>query len=127
MLHRWSYIQRPVDGDVIYTDYYGRCGNKLNDYYGRAYNTGNLRQFNSNRIVGDNDYMKVQASLPGINTLRTRPGLSMDATIVTGPAERLESLSTVDQAHNLRGLHRLREFSRMQPGDDVQAREAWVS
>jgi len=124
---RWRYIQRPVDGDVIYTDYYGRCGSRLNDYYGRAYNTANLRQFNSNRIVSDNDYMKVQASMPGINTLRTRPGLTMDATILTGPAERLESLSTVDQAHNLRGLHRHREFVRMQPGGDVQAREAWVS
>lgn len=70
--------------------------------------------------------MQVQASMPGINTLRTRPGLSLDTTILTGPADRLDGL-TVEQAHNARGLHRHREFVRMQPGGEAQAREAWVS
>lgn len=53
---------------------------------GRAYHTTNLRQFSASKMVEDNAYIRVQASLAGINTLRTRPGLAMDATIVSGPA-----------------------------------------
>ena len=51
------------------------------------------KEFNQNWLVDDLDYIKVQASMPGINTLRTRPGLAVDATVVSGPSERLEKLS----------------------------------
>jgi hypothetical protein len=31
---RWRYLQRPVEGDTIYTDFYGRCGDDPCNYYG---------------------------------------------------------------------------------------------
>ncbi|GFH08446.1 uncharacterized protein HaLaN_03410, partial [Haematococcus lacustris] len=71
---RWRYIDRPLDGDLVYKDYYGRYGPHLSDYYGRSYHIA-PGQFNKSRVVGDMDYVKVQASLPGIHALRTRPGL----------------------------------------------------
>ncbi len=43
--------------------------------------------------MDDEDYIKVGASMAGIHTLRTRPGLAMDATVVSGPSAKLEKLS----------------------------------
>lgn len=43
-------------------DYYGRCGPKLDEFYGRAYHV-QPSQFSKNRLVGDGDYAKVQASM----------------------------------------------------------------
>jgi hypothetical protein len=31
------YVPRPVEGDVVYTDYYGRYGPEHANYYGRSY------------------------------------------------------------------------------------------
>ena len=57
-------------------------------------------------------YLKVGASLTGIHAMRTRPGLTLDATVVSGESAKLEKLSpyAVKQA---RGVHKLSEFARM--------------
>jgi hypothetical protein len=76
-------MPRPTDGDVVFTDYYGPVGggsDKAN-YYGRSYEFG-AQEFNRNRLVEDSAYMKVQANMTGINTLRTRPGVAMQSTIL---------------------------------------------
>lgn len=118
---RWRYIPRPVEGDVIYTDYYGRCGEDPCSYYGRRYNM-ETNEFKQNWLVDDLDYIKVQASMPGIHSLRTRPGLAMDATVVSGPSARLGEISpyTVKQA---RGVHKLNGFARVRVS---AARPDWV-
>lgn len=110
---RWRYITRPVEGDVIYTDYYGRYASEHCNYYGRRYEMG-AEEFAKNPLVGDSDYTKVQASMQGIHTLRTRPGLSLDATIASAvPSARLEALSPykVEQ----RGIHRIHQHARLRP------------
>eukprot|EP00798_Chlamydomonas_sp_ICE-L_P020155 gene20155-26889_t len=90
---RWRYIPRPVDGDVTYTDYYGRYGDEHCNYYGRRYNLS-ASQYQNNSLVGDADYTKVQASMGGIHTLRYRPGLSLDTTIATSiPSKNLDTIS----------------------------------
>eukprot|EP00199_Chlamydomonas_sp_CCMP681_P002885 CAMPEP_0119113532 /NCGR_PEP_ID=MMETSP1180-20130426/44332_1 /TAXON_ID=3052 ORGANISM="Chlamydomonas cf sp, Strain CCMP681" /NCGR_SAMPLE_ID=MMETSP1180 /ASSEMBLY_ACC=CAM_ASM_000741 /LENGTH=316 /DNA_ID=CAMNT_0007101669 /DNA_START=171 /DNA_END=1121 /DNA_ORIENTATION=+ len=122
---RWKYIARPVDGDCVYTDYYGRCGEEFCNYYGRAYHVAPA-QFRQSRLVGDLDYTKVQASMPGIHTLRNRPGLTLDATIVNGPAEKLHNLSA-SQAKTARGLHKLHEFARLKPYNERELRASWQS
>ncbi len=61
-------------------------------YYGRRYDM-KTNEFNQSRLVDEGDYIKVQASMPGIHAMRTRPGLSLDATIVSGASAKLEKLS----------------------------------
>eukprot|EP00798_Chlamydomonas_sp_ICE-L_P001337 gene1337-32694_t len=34
---RWRKVPRPVEGDVLWTDYYGPYGKEWNNYYGRTY------------------------------------------------------------------------------------------
>lgn len=120
---RWRYIQRPVEGDVIYTDYYGRCGEKLDDYYGRQYHV-TASQFNKNRLVDDLDYIKEQASMQGIHTLRTRPGLVLDSTIVNAAPERFQTL-TASEAKTAKGVHKMNEYARMRPASERQLRAVW--
>mmetsp|Transcript_39050 Transcript_39050/g.86868 ORF Transcript_39050/g.86868 Transcript_39050/m.86868 type:complete len:352 (-) Transcript_39050:710-1765(-) len=110
---RWRYIGRPVEGDVVYTDYYGRYATEHCNYYGRRYEVG-TNQFNQNRLVSDSDYVKVQASMQGIHSLRTRPGLSLHAAVVSGPSEKLEKLSPY-AVSSARGVHRIQEYARMRP------------
>ncbi|KAL6750382.1 hypothetical protein V8C86DRAFT_2813880 [Haematococcus lacustris] len=121
---RWRYIDRPLDGDLVYKDYYGRYGPHLSDYYGRSYHIA-PGQFNKSRVVGDMDYVKVQASLPGIHALRTRPGLVMEATIANGKPERLQGLSMYDAKHG-KGVHRITEFSRLAPAAEREIRNVWA-
>lgn len=59
-----TFMRRPVDGDVIYTDFYGRCGEDPCNFYGRRYDL-QTTEFKQNWLVDDNDYIKVQASMPG--------------------------------------------------------------
>lgn len=50
-------------------------------------------EFSQSRLVEEGDYIKVGASMPGIHSMRTRPGLTLDATICSGESARLEALS----------------------------------
>ncbi|GFH10210.1 uncharacterized protein HaLaN_05483 [Haematococcus lacustris] len=91
---------------------------------GRSYHIA-PGQFNKSRVVGDMDYVKVQASLPGIHALRTRPGLVMEATIANGKPERLQGLSMYDAKHG-KGVHRITEFSRLAPAAEREIRNVWA-
>ena len=104
-------MQRPVDGDAIYTDFYGRCGDDPCNYYGRRYDM-QTNEFQQNRLVDEGDYLKVGASMTGIHAMRTRPGLNLDATVVSGESAKLEKLSPYSVKH-ARGVHKLPEFARI--------------
>lgn len=108
---QWRYISRPVEGDSVFTDYYGRCGENPCDYYGRKYNVSTA-EFNQNKLVEDADYIKVQASMGGIHSLRTRPGLSMHSTIMSGASAELGNVKA-HEARTAGGVHKLHEFARL--------------
>uniref|UniRef100_A0A7R9VVR2 Uncharacterized protein n=1 Tax=Chlamydomonas euryale TaxID=1486919 RepID=A0A7R9VVR2_9CHLO len=118
---RWCHLDRPVEGDVVYTDYYGRCGEDSCNYYGRKYDVATTA-FSQSHLVDDNDYIKVGASMAGVHSLRTRPGLSLDASVISGPSARLEKLSpyTVGSA---RGVHKVTAHARLRGTE----RPAWVN
>jgi hypothetical protein len=120
---KWRSIPRPVEGDAVYTDYYGACGARMDDYYGREYHI-QPAQFSKSRLVGDSDYQKVQASMPGIQALRSRPGLTMETAILHGPQSRLQDL-TPAAAKTARGVHQLQESARIRPVSERKLREAW--
>lgn len=95
--------------------------------------------FSQSRIVDEGDYLKVGASMTGIHAMRTRPGLTLDATIVSGESMQLQTLSPYEvsfyvdfyafveirsltvyflghlQVQHARGVHKLAEFSRIRP------------
>lgn len=111
---RWRYIARPVEGDVTYTDYYGRCGDKHCDYYGRRYNLA-AAEYQNNSLAGDSDYVKVQASMNGIHTLRYRPGLSLDATVASSvPSKNLDTISPY-AVSTAPGIHKTKHHARIRP------------
>jgi hypothetical protein len=108
---RWRYIPRPVEGDSIYTDYYGRSGEDPCSYYGRRYDV-QTNDFSQSRLVDEGDYLKVGASMPGVHALRTRPGLTLDSTVISGASSQLEKLSPY-AVRTARGVHKLPAFARM--------------
>eukprot|EP00955_Chlamydomonas_euryale_P067845 359945-Chlamydomonas_euryale.AAC.3 len=100
---------------------YGRCGEDSCNYYGRKYDVATTA-FSQSHLVDDNDYIKVGASMAGVHSLRTRPGLSLDASVISGPSARLEKLSpyTVGSA---RGVHKVTAHARLRGTE----RPAWVN
>eukprot|EP00798_Chlamydomonas_sp_ICE-L_P015900 gene15900-22034_t len=89
---RWKFIPRPVDGDVLYT----------------------AKQYHNSTLAGDSDYTRIRASMPGIQQLRNRAGLSMKATVAsTIPSSKLNQTSPyqVDQ----KGIHRITQTARLRP------------
>jgi hypothetical protein len=161
---KWRYLQRPVEGDTVYTDYYGRCGEDSCNYYGRKYNV-NTDAFEQSPLVDEGDYIKVRAqmgvltyarhtqpmpatfaafappttrttndththcahaqvgaSMAGVHALRTRPGLSLDATITSGPSAKLEQLSPYSLGA-ARGVHKYPTHARLRAST---ARPEWA-
>jgi len=116
---RWRYMPRPVEGDVVYTDYYGPNGKQHADYYGRSYHV-NSTEFAKHRLVNDSAYQRARASMMGIQALRDRPGLAMDAAIVHGPTEKLENVNavTIPSAR----MHRITEYHNL----TAAQRPGWV-
>ncbi|MEW5316685.1 MAG: hypothetical protein WDW38_008038 [Sanguina aurantia] len=111
---RWRYISAPTDGDIMYTDYYGRYGGDRSNFYGREYHI-NTDQFLKNRLVGDVDYQRAQASMAGISALRTRPGLVLRSAINSGASAKLINLQQSCGGHDS-GLQRLHELYNIAPG-----------
>ncbi|KAG1658523.1 hypothetical protein FOA52_009867 [Chlamydomonas sp. UWO 241] len=118
---KWRYLQRPVEGDTVYTDYYGRCGEDSCNYYGRKYNV-DTEAFAQSPLVDEGDYIKVGASMAGVHALRTRPGLSLDATVASGPSAVLERLSPYTLA-STRGVHKFPTHARLKA---TAARPEWA-
>jgi hypothetical protein len=94
----------------VYTDYYGRYSNKANNYYGRSYHH-TTKEFAKNRLVNDEAYTRIQASMPGIHDLRYRPGMAMRTTLQNGPTEMLGSPN----------IHQISDFYRMRADKSVRA------
>lgn len=116
---QWKYVPRPTEGDVVYTDYYGRYGKEQANYYGRSY-ANKTAEFAQNRLVDDSSYQKVRASMMGISALRDRPGLSMDATLVHGSPEQLDKVQQDKKIDKM--LHAIEQYANLRPEQNT-----WVA
>ena len=67
-------------------------------------------EFSLSRLVDEGDYIKVGASMSGIHAMRTRPGLTLDATICSGESARLEALSPYEVRRGHVGAFQGRDF-----------------
>ncbi|KAL6762807.1 hypothetical protein V8C86DRAFT_2511221 [Haematococcus lacustris] len=117
---QWKYLPRPTEGDVLYTDYYGRYGPEHANYYGRSYRM-DLNDFSKNRLVNDAAYQRVQASMTGIQNLRERPGLAMESTIVHGPNDSLQQLTDREAVASLQSLHRISQYHNLHASKAISA------
>ena len=104
---RWRHCANPVEGDPVYTDYYGPLGggSQQSSYYGRSYHLGDMRSgLRSNKLVEDSAYSKVQASMQGIHSLRSRPGLAIESKIIHSHST---DAPTTKATHTLTAYHRV--------------------
>ncbi|KAG1673163.1 hypothetical protein FOA52_015274 [Chlamydomonas sp. UWO 241] len=87
---RWCAVPSVVGGGtadgcetlVVATDYYGPvAGGRLHAYYGRSHGL-RAGAFAAGAIVDDCDYVKVQANMTGIDTLKGRPGADLHTEVI---------------------------------------------
>lgn len=84
--------------------------------YGRGY-TVDPRQHAANRVLPqNNEYDRVRASIPGIETLRNKAGLVLKSTIVNGPTNLLPESEA--------RLHKISDTYRLTPATERGIRDA---